>query len=279
MDEKRVPLAVSLPFSDARAFGGLSQSPLCRSSDRQKVEQYVKALLREIKACAMDMPEVRIREIRLTGGPLHTLNEGQAERLLAALTSCFRLTPDAQIWGLATPGFFNTYPVRAMRKHAVAVMVEIPSFDREACQRHGVAFKGALSWTELEEAGIRLAGIRTSKGLERRTQAQWVLCAGELLRRAPETIEMLDGGVPQDEALYAGFIARLQQAGYRQVMQDVFSKAERPLPLRLRDEFLGVGLGAVSRFDGYETQNTPDMDAYIAADGSYDRLLVKAERI
>lgn len=279
MEEKRVQLAVSLPFSDAHLMDRQSNIPLHRASNRQKVEQYVKALLKEIEACAMDIPEVRVHGIRFLGGPLHTLNEGQMERLLERLTGCFHLTQGLEILGLAAPGLFNTYPIRAMNRYGVAVMMDIPSFDREACQRHGIAFKGALSWTDLKEAGVDIVGIRTLKGLERRTQAQWALCARELLKRAPDSIEMMDGGVAQDAGGYAWFTDQLERAGYRQIEPDCFSRRERSFRLYPSGEFLGVGLAAASAFDGYYTQNTPDMEAYIAAGGSYDHLLVKAEKL
>lgn len=62
---------------------------------------------------------------------------------------------------------------------------------------------------------------------------------------------MVDGGVEQDAEGYAWFADQLAQAGYRQVAPDCFTRSSPPFPLCRGEEFLGVGLAAESRFDGY----------------------------
>ena len=101
-----------------------------------------------------------------------------------------------------------------MKAHGVSALTDVPSFDREKCQRRRAAFDArlaALGYGAYEKNGYAL--------------------------------------VPP--------VSRMHPLG----------------------ECLGVGLGALCRFDGYETRNTQDIRLYLDADGDFAKICASAKPI
>lgn len=270
--EKRVQLNVSIPFSAADMRDVQHGVRLYRHSDRQLVQAYLDALAMEMEACALDMSGVRISAIRLVGGTIHSLDEGQLEAILEKVYTVFDVEKGAEIVGIVSPGFYHTLPWRAMRRFGVSALMDIPSFDRAECQRRGLPYRGALSFGEAEDAGIRVFGIRTLSGLAGRTWQEWDAAYEGICARKPRAVELADAGEEEDKELKRMFCEGLLRQGYLPYATNAYA-LETPRSRAIPEgEYLGVGLSAQCRFDGYETRNTPDIRAYISAQGRFDGL-------
>lgn len=111
--------------------------------------------------------------VRLVGGTVHALNNRQLDLLMEAAERLFNLTENCEIVGTVSPGFFNALPTEAMKAHGVSVLMDVPSFDREECQRRGMPYRGALSFGDVTDAGVSVFGVRTLCGLAGRTETAW----------------------------------------------------------------------------------------------------------
>lgn len=277
--KNRVQLNVSIPFSAADMRDVQNGIRLYRHSNRKLVADYLDALALEMQALAEEMPEVCVRAIRLVGGTVHALDEGQLDALMERIHALFAVEEDAETVGIVSPGFYNRLPVQAMRRFHVQALMDIPSFDRVECQRRGLPYRGALSFDEAREAGVRVFGIRTLCGLSGRTEREWDAALEGICARRPRVVELADAGEEESAAFKEAFCSRLTGQGYIRYAPGGFA-LEAPISRAVPEgEFLGVGLGALCRYDGFETRSTSDLGAYIAAQGSFDRLCVSMQPV
>lgn len=230
---------------------------------------YLDALALEIKACAMEMADIRLSSIRLVGGTVHSLDEEQLRTLLERLHTAFDVEQGTEIVGIVSPGFYHTLPVKAMRRFRVQALMDIPSFDRAECQRRGLPYRAALSFREAEDAGIGVFGIRTLCGLAGRTAKEWDAAYTQICSRRPRVIELADAHEEEDGALRQEFFGKLLGQGYLPFAPDAYALSE-PMSRAIPDgEYLGIGLAAQCRLDGYATRSTSDIQRYIAAQGRF----------
>ena len=78
-----------------------------------------------------------------------------------------------------------------MKAHGVSALMDVPSFDREECQRRGMPYRGALSFGDVTDAGVSVFGVRTLCGLAGRTETAWA-AADAIDRRRPNVVELAD---------------------------------------------------------------------------------------
>lgn len=277
--EKALQLDVSVPFDASRLPDTVSGIWLYRHSDRELVMRYVQTLIHEMEESAEDWSDVRIDAVRLVGGTVHALNNRQLDMLMEAVRRLFRLTADCEIVGTVSPGFFNTLPTEAMKAHGVSALMDVPSFDREECQRRGMPYRGALSFGDVTDAGISVFGVRTLCGLADRTAAAWAAVADAIVRRKPNVVELADAGETEDTVQRAAFDARLAALGYGAYEKNGYALVPPVSRMHPQGESLGVGLGALCRFDGYETRNTQDIRLYLDADGDFAKICASAKPI
>lgn len=271
-------LGISIPFSYANAVDRQTNVALVHGARRGLIDGYVRALSREMENLSADTDRVRVNAVRFVGGYIHMLDEKRLGLLLETLSRCFHLAEDTELTGIVSPGFYNNYPFESMVLYGIRAIMDVPSFDVKECQRHAVAYKAALSFADVEEHGVKVIGVRTLKGLDRRDARQWEAAYAGLMKHNPSIIEFVDTQIQQDSFLYGETLRRLEEAGYTQYQPDCLGLITPKYRLRTEDlpQYLGVGLSAACRFDGYYTRNTDDLNAYISADGDFSKLYKEA---
>ena len=274
-------LGISIPFGYANALDRQTNIPLVHGARRGLIDGYTRALALEMENLAVDTDRARVHAVRFIGGYIHMLDQKGLGLLLETLSRCFHLAEDVELTGIVSPGFYNNYPFEAMVQYGIRAIMDVPSFDVKECQRHAVAYKAALSFADVEDHGVTVIGIRTLKGLDLRDARQWEVTYEGIMRHNPSIIEFVDTRIQQDSFLYGETLRRLKYTGYTQYQPDCLGLITPRYRLCTEDlpQYLGVGLNAACRFDGYYTCNTGDLNAYISASGDFSKLYKEAREV
>ena len=92
-------------------------------------------------------------------------------------------------------------------------------------------------------------------------------------------VELADASEAEDVARRAAFDARLAALGYGAYEKNGYALVPPVSRMHPLGECLGVVLGALCRFDGYETRNTQDIRLYLDADGDFAKICASAKPI
>ena len=277
---KSLQISISLPFSYTRTRDPQSGIVLVKRPEREMVYKYVQALAKEIVNCAGGMDDVEIDAVRFVGGEIHFLWEQDLRLLMEKVLSCFKVSKDAEFISYAVPGRMTAGPVKALKEFGFEQMIDIPSFDLSECRGGGIAYKAGQSLQAYSGLEIPVKGLRTSLGLVARSAQQWACNQEEIMKMEPSIIEFTPSAFEQDQALQAEFFDAITTRGYTQVRPNIYTRdgVEPVYQYDLESEYLGVGLDAQCRLDGYYTRNTDDMSGYIQCADDYTKLYRIAEK-
>ena len=267
--KKTLQLSINLPFSYYLEKDSASGTRLLRYPSPRMIERYVHALCREMELFS-DCKDAEIRSIRFEGGYIHMLKHDTFAMLLDRLDACFTLAPACEWTALTCPGQY-TQPIEALLAgRGFRLILDVPTFIEQEAQEHLLPFGAPFQQINLADYGA--VGIRMLTDVTGRTEAnrrQTLECLSSL---HPSRVELITlSGIP--ESSEGGEIRDwLIGHGYVQVERDAYALPHGTL-VHTRDrsrlgEFVSLGLGAVSRIDGFETRNTDDFARYIDAEGN-----------
>ncbi|MCI8565207.1 MAG: hypothetical protein HFI39_02645 [Lachnospiraceae bacterium] len=279
---KQLQLRIQVPFSWYREedrFGGF---PLWRAPDPGLVHAYAQALKREIEASGDGMEDVTIAAVRLGGGIAGILPAREIEDLMRTIRRTFSVDKQAETLLTLFPGSLDLNVVNTYRQAGIRrLLFEVPSLVTRECRELGFPETlPALDMTNYILQSMRFAGfgLRVMSGIAGRTEERWENILWQIFHYNPQFLEFypLKEAV-DDKEQYPQLTKRLRAAGYEQAAARRFvRRGFSVLNFEMeRDaaEYLGIGLGAESRMDGYYTKNTTDMRTYLAGNGDFERIL------
>lgn len=276
---KKLQLSVSVPFSFRQKVDALSGIHLVNYPEREAVYKYFVALQGEMENCAADLDDVQIDAIRFIGGGIHFFWQNDLRSTMKKLTECFACTPDVELISYGEPGQITSGPCAVLKEYGFRQIIDLFSYSLTECQRARTAYKAGQALTKYHEMEIPILGLRTSMGLVRRSSSEWAQQTEGILRAEPEIVELMDARCEQDEDEVARFFERMKQEGYERVRPYLLSRGYVPrFDYRPQGEYLGVGLDATCRLDGYLTQNASDLAYYTQYADDYSKLYQKIEQ-
>lgn len=276
---KTLQLSVSVPFSYRLRKDPLSGIQMTRYPERETVYRYFIAMLKEIENCSGELDDVKLGAIRFIGGGIHFFWQKDLRQIMQKLFACFKLDENVELVSYGEPGQMTAGPCAVLKEYGFRQIVDIPSFSMTECQKGKTAYKGGQSVQKYEELGIPILGLRTSMGLAVRTESEWKQQTEGILRMNPEIIELTDRICPQDPEQEQRFFERMQAEGYSAVNERLLTRGYIPkFCYKPQGEYLGVGLDAVCRLDGYLTQNTGDLARYIECADDFSKLYQRIEK-
>lgn len=278
-------LEIHLPFSywqERRACG----MPLLRPQ-AQTVSGYARALCMEIESLGEDLADYRVEAIAFCGGYMSLFDAEEFGEIMAAVHRAFSVSPDVQVSGMLFPGSLDMALIAAYKNRRVGtLMFEIPSLSARECERLGLP--NALQAMDqtlylMQNFGVEGFGMRLPVGIAGRDAGAWQYILGQIRHYQPMHVEFWDisGGSVQEDAGFAQVKAALAAHGFAEIAPNFMSLAKTPLRFAAPGNLAvaGVGLGAVSRLDGFETRNTADLREYMMRCADYRQLIVHAVEI
>lgn len=263
-------------------------------SDREGQEAYFYALLGEIRNLPELSEEKRTHEvvsIFIGGGTPSAVDEHWIGEILDHLKKKFYISPDAEITIEANPGTLTREKLDCYRSHGVNRL----SLGLQSVQEQELRLLGRIhtyeqfleSYTMARAAGFSNINVDLMFAIPDQTREGWIQNLRTVAELRPEHISayslIIEEGTPFYEQefmlpdedteyrMYEDTASVLAQYGYQQYEISNYAKegfaCRHNLGYWKRTEYLGIGLGAASLYDGVRFSNTRDMEEYLQKRG------------
>ena len=290
MSEGDVSLVIEVPFDieprrGARRIGGASLS--MRSS-------YLAALANEVEAACEDLADCTVRSVEVRGNAAMLPMDSFA-RLVRKLRGACAWDPHGEFVLEMDPATVNTSSLTALNGCRFRTL-------RLDALTSDEAVRSYLGASPLSSLGSALAFVE--KFGYSRVSMRCIYGAPGLGEHAlRSTIELLDETSQVREFVLFAYenaaadgLSAGEVEGQRAVLEETLrargfegyapgrfcrtgGKDGAYLDRQSGMDVLGFGVGARSRFDGMEWRNTPDVAAYIAANGDFEHIVCEAHPV
>ncbi|MCD8023044.1 MAG: hypothetical protein LUF30_08765 [Lachnospiraceae bacterium] len=311
MNKKNLTLNVNIPFCKEKC-GYCDQFVLTGYTTVQK-EEYIHALYRELASVSEDLADYEVTVIHITGGSPCRMGGSILKELIQNIRTCMDVAADAEITLDCVPDSVGTILLEELRGCGeVRLAIEQETFD---VQQHFsleqnftvtsiqdcMTVLDSMHWTDFgisllyglpgqgiaslssaiqtcagyNASEISLSPLRLNKSscLWKEWQSQQQTPCDNPRRRFPDEEKC--------QQLYTEGTSLLQTLGYRPVTPWHFQLSGSNHPLLVANycadtDTLGLGLNAVSRYDGIRCRNTDDFALYLAHSGEFEKITVEA---
>jgi oxygen-independent coproporphyrinogen-3 oxidase len=281
-------------------------------ADERTQEEYVKALIGEIRYYGEKMPGCEITTVYIGGGTPSWLSQELMLAILDAVGNAFHVRSDAEVTMECNPGTLTANKLEAYRKEGVnRISIGLQSADNEELKLldRVHTFEQFMKTYEMaRNVGYTNINIDLMSGLPYQTAERYLDSLHKIIRIRPEHISsyslIIEKGTPFYEKYkfdavkqHAGMQPEmlptedetyrmmkftqytLAEAGYEQYEISNFAKpgheCRHNIGYWTRENYLGVGLGAASLMDNVRYSNTSDLYEYMTGCGKIRELSYK----
>ncbi len=274
-----IELTIYLPFSYWLDRDPETGAPLTRP-DGGALIPYLRALTRELASLGPDLEGCQATSLRFAGGYLSLLDSDALAALMAAVHRSLALAPDLEISGLAFPGALDMALLSQYRNYALGpLFFDVPSLSAQECRRLGLP-NTLLALDQsvylLQNYSMNNFGLTLPLGLPGRDQGLWLHLLGQITHYQPAHLALVPtaGADFQEHPALSLFQQGLLDRGWRLAAPGFYTRAPHAPRCAARPAaYVGVGLGAPSRLDGFLTRNTWDMAYYLSHSADYRQLI------
>lgn len=279
------------------------------AADEAAQAEYVHALLTELEFYGGLMKDYRITTVYVGGGTPSWLNEGLMSAVFERVYRHFHVADDAEVTVECNPGTVTARKLAAYKRAGVSrLSVGLQSCDSGELKLLGRIHSYAQflkTWELAREAGFDNVNVDIISGLPYQTAEKFAVTLQQVIRLRPEHVSaytlMIEPGTPfydrykfdavkqeagmqteflptEDEAyrMYKLTQRVLKKAGY--VQYEISNYARPGFLCRhnagywMRENYLGVGLGASSMIGNVRYTNVSDLEAYVELCRKTERL-------
>lgn len=266
---------------------------LSAPADRETREAYVSALLKEIGGLAgeYDLAEREVVSVFIGGGTPSLLEGARMREIMDCLKEQFDFVSDAEITVEANPGTLDREKLRLYRGAGINRL----SLGLQSASNRELRVLGRIhtyedfleSCRNAREEGFTNINVDLISAVPGQTYEDWIRNLRTVAELGPEHISayslivepgtlfaQMELDLPDEDTeyrMYEDTAAVLREYGYRQY--EISNYAREGFACRhntgywKRTEYLGIGLGAASLFEGRRFHNTVDMKEYLADSG------------
>lgn len=301
---KALELYVHIPFCVKKcAYCDFLSGP---ASDQQ-IEEYVQALIEEIRYYKEVAKNYEVSTVFWGGGTPSLLTGEQMKVLMEALGQTFFIRQNAEITMEANPGTVTVEKLRAYQKAGInRISFGLQSVDNEELKMLGRihTYEEFLeSYDAARKAGFQNINVDLISAIPKQTVSSWEQTLQTIISLQPEHISayslIVEEGTPfaklygegcelehllpseeEERRMYERTEELLQEAGYHRYEISNYAKegyeCQHNLGYWERKEYLGLGLGASSLIEETRFHNTDVMEEYLR-DASNPILLRKEQ--
>ena len=297
--KRKIRLYVHMPFCVQKC---LYCDFLSWHDSRENQARYVQALCREIRACQGRYP-ARVSSLFFGGGTPSVLEPGHMAEIMEALAEVFSFEPDSEMSIEANPGTVNLEKLRTYEK----IGLNRISFGLQSAHNEELKALGRIhTWVEFlvsydlaRQDGFDNINVDLMSGIPDQTLASWQKTLSRVLELAPEHVSayslIVEEGTPfaqrklnlpeeeEERRMYEMTAEMLGSQGYRQYEISNYALPQREcahnMGYWMRDDYLGLGLGAASLFDSQRWNNTDSMEEYLEKSERPEEIQVCREKL
>jgi len=285
MNKKRKPLElyVHIPFCIRKcAYCDFVSGPGTKAMQKE----YEEALLAEIDA-AEETAEREVISVFFGGGTPSAVDAGMLARVMEKLRSKYVFSEDAEITLEANPGTLDAEKLKCYRKSGFnRISIGCQSVHDEELKRLGRIHTFAEfqeSFVLARDAGFANINVDLMSGLPEQSEEKWEESLRTIAELSPEHISayslIVEPGTPfaeqkldlpdedTEREMYARTAEILAEYGFFQYEISNYAKpgyeCRHNIVYWTMDEYIGLGIGAASFFNGRRYSNTLDMKQYI----------------
>ena len=285
MNKKRKPLElyVHIPFCIRKcAYCDFVSGPGTKAMQKE----YEEALLAEIDA-AEETAESEVISVFFGGGTPSAVDAGMLARVMEKLRSKYVFSEDAEITLEANPGTLDAEKLKCYRKSGFnRISIGCQSVHDEELKRLGRIHTFAEfqeSFALARDAGFANINVDLMSGLPEQSEEKWEESLRTIAELSPEHISayslIVEPGTPfaeqkldlpdedTEREMYARTAEILAEYGFFQYEISNYAKpgyeCRHNIVYWTMDEYIGLGIGAASFFNGRRYSNTLDMKQYI----------------
>lgn len=272
-------------------------------SDREAREKYVKALIREI--CAAAEGEKReVCSVFIGGGTPSVLEEEWIAEIMDCIKTHFVIAADAEITMEANPGTVTEQKLRVCRKSGInRLSLGLQSTEQNDLETLGRIhtwedFRDSYQWAR--NAGFSNINVDLMFAIPGQDCEKWNRSLRKTAELKPEHISayslIIEEGTPFGDHLpenlpdedteyrmYEDTAAILREYGYQQYEISNYAlpgyECRHNVGYWNRREYLGLGLGAASLYQGLRFFNTKDMKEYLSGSGEPQKIRREVMRL
>ena len=293
-NKKRTPLElyIHIPFCVQKCqYCDFLSGP----SDQETKNRYIEALLNEILA-VQGVEAYEIVSVFIGGGTPSVLEAEAIASIIEAIQEKFYFAPEVEITIEANPGTVDLEKLQIYHKSGInRLSLGLQSTDPSELKMLGrihtyEEFLQSYQWAR--EAGFHNINIDMMFAIPGQTGEAWREHLYQVAELKPEHISayslIIEEGTPFAEReldlpdedteyqMYEDTAAVLEEYGYHQYEISNYAKkgytCRHNIGYWRRTEYLGLGLGAASLYEGRRFSNTRDMQEYLKFSGNTERI-------
>ena len=302
--KKELELYIHIPFCAKKcAYCDFLSSV----QNEEKRENYVNALIREIKGYQHLKEEYVICTIFLGGGTPSILSTNQIQRIFETLRSTFEFSKDIEITMEANPGTVTKEKLDVYRECGINRL----SFGLQSTNDEELKLLGRIhtyeefleSYSLARKSGFTNINVDLISAIPKQSVSSWEETLRNVISLNPEHISayslIVEEGTPfasvygegapkeadlpseeEERQIYYQTKILLTEAGYQHYEISNYAKNGKACRHNIgywqRKEYLGIGLGASSLFEETRYHNTNDFSFYLENSKTHD--LIREEQ-
>ena len=288
---RELELYIHIPFCVKKcAYCDFLSGP----ASNQQIEEYVQALIEEIRYYKEFVKKYEVSTVFWGGGTPSLLTGEQMKVLMEALGQTFFIRQNAEITMEANPGTVTVEKLRAYQKAGINRL----SFGLQSVNNEELKMLGRIhtyeefleSYEAARKAGFQNINVDLISAIPKQTVSSWEQTLQTIISLQPEHISAysliveegttfaklygegceLEHLLPSEEEerrMYERTEELLQEAGYHRYEISNYAKegyeCQHNLGYWERKEYLGLGLGASSLIEETRFHNTDEMEEYL----------------
>ncbi len=297
MKKNNLELYIHIPFCLRKC---LYCDFLSSVENTEKIEEYVSALEREIRALTRERAlfqneyDYHVSTIFFGGGTPSVLSGDQVGRIMGAIRDVFSIEEDAEVSMEVNPGTVTSQKLKQYKE----VGINRISFGLQSANDDELKLLGRIhtyeefveSYCLARECGFENINVDLMSAIPNQTWECFETSLNKVIELHPEHISVysliIEEGTPfakaygegmplQDELpteeeerrIYYKTKERLQEAGYQRYEISNYAKEKKECRHNLgywdRTDYLGLGLGSSSLIENVRFKNTDDVGQYI----------------
>ena len=288
---RELELYIHIPFCVKKcAYCDFLSGP----ASNQQIEEYVQALIEEIRYYKEFVKKYEVSTVFWGGGTPSLLTGEQMKALMETLGQTFFIRQNAEITMEANPGTVTVEKLLACQKAGINRI----SFGLQSVNNEELKMLGRIhtyeefleSYEAARKAGFQNINVDLISAIPKQTVSSWEQTLQTIISLQPEHISayslIVEEGTPfaklygegcelehllpseeEERRMYERTEELLQEAGYHRYEISNYAKegdeCQHNLGYWERKEYLGLGLGASSLIEETRFHNTDEMEEYL----------------